>query len=112
METNTHVQKVGKPPTDLFYGLKQLMTKIYSSNYKFFNSQLLKILLVGIHQSGIEFRMEGKAAEAIRSEDISTLEEIIKNGFNVNMEYKYPIGCVRLFHDSPLKGCKIISFHL
>jgi hypothetical protein len=53
--------------------------------------------------------MEGKVAEAIRSENISTLKEIIKNGFNVNKEYKYPIGCVRLFHDSPLKECKIIS---
>jgi hypothetical protein len=45
--------------------------------------------------------MEEEVAQAITSENISTLEEIIKNGFNVNMEYKYPIGCVRLFQNSP-----------
>jgi hypothetical protein len=64
--------------------------------------------LVSFHQSVFEFKMEGKVVVAIRSENISTLKEIIKNGFNVNMEYKPPIGCVRLFYDSPLKVCKII----
>jgi hypothetical protein len=65
--------------------------------------------LVEIHQSEIDFTMENTAADAIHQEDVSTLTTLLEKGFDLNKQYKYPIGCVRLFHVLFLKGCKIIS---
>jgi hypothetical protein len=65
--------------------------------------------LVEIHQSEIDFSMENTAANAIWNEDVSTLTTLLEKGFNLNSQYKYPIGCVRLFHVLFLKVCKIIS---
>jgi hypothetical protein len=33
---------------------------------------------------------------------------LLEKGFNLNTQYKFPIGCVRLFHVLFLKDCKII----
>jgi hypothetical protein len=52
--------------------------------------------------------MEDAAANAIWDEDVSTLTTLIEKGFNLNTQYKYPIGCVRLFHVLFLKESKII----
>jgi hypothetical protein len=51
--------------------------------------------------------MERKVAVAIYDEDLSSLKELLLNGFEINQKYKYPIGCVRLFLDSFLKDSKI-----
>jgi hypothetical protein len=44
--------------------------------------------------------MEREVADAIFEEDVKSLSTLISNGFNINQGYKYPIGCVRLIHDS------------
>jgi hypothetical protein len=53
--------------------------------------------------------MEDSVARAIRVEDISALTALLEKGFDINKDYKYPIGCVRLFHVLFLKESKIIS---
>jgi hypothetical protein len=65
--------------------------------------------LVKIHQSEIDLTMEDTAAKAICNEDVSTLTTLLEKGFDLNKQYEYPIGCVRLFHVLFLKECKIIS---
>jgi hypothetical protein len=78
-------------------------------NYLFLISQKGRNLLVEIHQSEIVFKMEDTVANAIYQKDVSTLTTLLEEGFDLNKQYKYPIGCVRLFHVLFLKGCKIIS---
>jgi hypothetical protein len=55
--------------------------------------------------------MEDTAAKAIFEEDVSTLTTLLEKGFNLNTQYKFPIGCVRLFHVLFLKDCKIIYIY-
>ena len=40
--------------------------------------------------------MENNVSQAIRDEDVSTIEYLVSQGFNLNMTYDFSIGCVSL----------------
>ena len=40
--------------------------------------------------------MENNVSQAIRDEDVATIEYLVSQGFNLNLTYDFSIGCVSL----------------